>query len=227
MDSLPRPVWMAGRDRFRPLLTLAACYVVLGFALRLVLWFAFGHSQQVSAGSLAWILVAGAVSDVVESLYLLAPFALVLWLLPERPYRSKAMRLVLLGGAFAWIFALTFVAAVEYFFFAEFDARLNLVAVDYLMYPTEVVGDIWDEYPVVPVLGVVAVLTTVVVFALRRPRLSGARSSCPAARAGSISSTNSISERSKNWCSSSRSDSSMSCSDSAVVISANVSTPTC
>jgi phosphoglycerol transferase MdoB-like AlkP superfamily enzyme len=168
MDSLPRPVWMAGRDRFRPLLTLAACYVVLGFALRLVLWFAFGHSQQVSVGSLAWILVAGAVSDIVESLYLLAPFALVLWLLPDRPYRSKAMRFVLLGGAFAWLFGLMFVAAVEYFFFAEFDARLNLVAVDYLMYPTEVVGDIWDEYPVIPVLGVVAVLTTLVVFALRR-----------------------------------------------------------
>ena len=47
------------------------------------------------------------------------------------------------------MFALTFVAAIEYFFFEEFDARLNLVAVDYLMYPTEVVGDIWAAYPVV------------------------------------------------------------------------------
>src|SRR5262249_50839695 len=48
------------------------------------------------------------------------------------------------------------------------DSRLNLVAVDYLMYPTEVVGDIWAEYPVMGVLGAVAVLTALVVFALRR-----------------------------------------------------------
>jgi phosphoglycerol transferase MdoB-like AlkP superfamily enzyme len=169
MDSpLARPSWAPGRDRFRPLLTLAAWYVVLGSIVRLVLWAAFGRTQQVGAGALGWILTAGAVADAVQSLYLLTPFALVLWLLPDRPYRSRAMRVTLLVGAFVWMFGLTFVAAIEYFFFAEFDARLNLVAVDYLMYPTEVVGDIWAEYPVVQVLVCVALLTALVVYALRR-----------------------------------------------------------
>ena len=65
-------------------------------------------------------------------------------------------------------------------------------------------------------------LRSIAVFALRRPRLSGARSSCPAASAGSISSTSSISDRSRKACSSSTSDSSRSISDNAVVISANV-----
>jgi phosphoglycerol transferase MdoB-like AlkP superfamily enzyme len=64
--------------------------------------------------------------------------------------------------------SLTFVAAVEYFFFAEFDARLNLVAVDYLMYPTEVVGDIWAEYPVVAVLAAVSVVSALTVYGMRR-----------------------------------------------------------
>ncbi len=169
MDSpLPRPLWMAGFDRFRPLLALAASYAVIGLVLRLILWFGFGQSQQVGLAALTWILAAGIVADIVQSLYLLAPFALVLWLLPDRPYRSKAMRIIVLAGAFAWLFGLTFVAAVEYFFFAEFDARLNLVAVDYLMYPTEVVGDIWAEYPVMMVLAGVGVLAALVVFALRR-----------------------------------------------------------
>ncbi len=35
------------------------------------------------------------------------------------------------------------------------------------MYPTEVVGDIWAEYPVVKVLAGVGVLTALVVYALR------------------------------------------------------------
>jgi len=166
-SPLARPLWRAGLDRFRPLLTLAAWYIILGSVLRVVLWASFGRAQQVGPGALAWILPTGAVADAVESLYLLAPFALVLWLLPDRPYRSKPLRVTVLVGAFVWMFGLTFMAAIEYFFFAEFDARLNLVAVDYLMYPTEVVGDIWAEYPVVKVIAGVAVLTALVVYALR------------------------------------------------------------
>ena len=169
MDSLfSRPLWTTGRARFRPLFTLATLYVALGLVLRVVLWWTFGRLQQVSDTSLAWIVAAGMVADAVQSLYLLAPFALVLWLLPDRPYHSTVMRVTLLIGAFAWLFGLTFVAAIEYFFFAEFDARLNLVAVDYLMYPTEVVGDIWAEYPVVKVLAAVVVMAALVVYGFRR-----------------------------------------------------------
>ncbi|HEV7715851.1 MAG TPA: LTA synthase family protein [Steroidobacteraceae bacterium] len=154
--------------RFRPLLTLTTLYVALGLVLRVALWSTFGRLQEVSAAALVWILASGMVADAVQSLYLLAPFALLLWLLPDRPYNSRGMRVTLLVGAFAWLFGLTFVAAIEYFFFAEFDARLNLVAVDYLMYPTEVVGDIWAEYPVVKVLAAVAVLVALVVYGFRR-----------------------------------------------------------
>ena len=152
-------------------MTLAVCYVSLGFVLRLVLWIAFGRVQQVSGVSLSWILAAGVAADAVQSLYLLAPFAVVLWLMPDRLYRSVAARSLLLAGAFLWVLSLTFVAAAEYFFFAEFDARLNLVAVDYLMYPTEVVGDIWVEYPVVTVLAVTAAFGALVVYVLRRSLL--------------------------------------------------------
>ena len=40
-----------------------------------------------------------------------------------------------------------FVAVAEIVFFAEFDGRFNFVAVDYLIYPTEVVNNIWESYP--------------------------------------------------------------------------------
>src|SRR6185312_5377459 len=104
----------------------------------------------------------------VQSAYLLAPFAIFLWLVPDRFYRSIGGRGALLAGAFVWTFGLTFVAAIEYFFFEEFDARLNLVAVDYLMYPTEVVGDIWEAYPVVTVVVAIGLISAAVVYASRR-----------------------------------------------------------
>lgn len=156
-----------GRGRFRPLFTLAFWYIALGLLLRVVLWAAFGRAQQVGALGLPALLGTGAVADLIQSFYLLAPFAVFLWLTPDKLYRARSMQRVLLGGAFVWMFVFTFVAAVEYFFFEEFDARLNLVAVDYLLYPTEVVGDIWAAYPVVTVVALIGLVSAAIVYLLR------------------------------------------------------------
>ena len=157
-----------GTGRFRPLFTLALWYAGLGLLLRIVLWVAFGRAQQVGVLSVPALLVTGVIADLIQSFYLLALFAVFLWLTPDSFYRRTAVRGVLLGGAFVWMFAFTFVAAIEYFFFEEFDARLNLVAVDYLLYPTEVVGDIWADYPVATVAVLVGLASAAVVYALRR-----------------------------------------------------------
>lgn len=162
-----------GIKRFRPLLTVATCYVVLGLLLRLVLWSCFGYAQKVETSSLTWILPAGFVADAVQSLYLLAPFAIFLWLAPSRWLHSKAIRAGILLGAYVWLFVVAFGAAIEYFFFEEFDARLNLIAVDYLVYPTEVIGDIRASYPVMQVTLALGLLIAATVYALRKTLLDG------------------------------------------------------
>jgi phosphoglycerol transferase MdoB-like AlkP superfamily enzyme len=151
---------------FRPLFTLALCYVGIGLILRIVFTLA---PAQADAGfaSLFWTLPAGAVADVVQSLYLLAPLAIYLWLMPANKRQSRAGRMLLLAGSFVWLAAMVFVGAVEYFFFDEFDSRFNIVAVDYLMYPTEVIGDIRNSYPVAPVVLAACAIAAVVVYALR------------------------------------------------------------
>jgi phosphoglycerol transferase MdoB-like AlkP superfamily enzyme len=85
----------------------------------------------------------------------------------------------------SWLFFATFgfIAATEYFFFEEFDSRFNLVSVDYLIYPTEVAGDIWAEYPIVVILVAVGIIALVSVLLFRKrlsipeqPTTFGARS---------------------------------------------------
>lgn len=168
---------LPGISRFRPLLALAGGYVTLSLALRLVLWWSFGRAQHVGLPALAWIIPAGAIADTAQCLYLLAPFALFLWLMPDRALRSPLARAAVLAGAFVWLYGLLFVAAIEYYFFDEFDSRFNLVAVDYLMYPTEVIGDIQAAYPLMPVTLGVAALAAILVFLLRRALLCGAAES--------------------------------------------------
>jgi len=46
---------------------------------------------------------------------------------------------------------------IEALFFSEFDGRLNYIAFEYLVYPTEVCCNIWQSFPVVELLLVVAV----------------------------------------------------------------------
>lgn len=150
------------------MLALGGWYLVLQSILRVVLWAAFGRQTGVGAWQLSWVLPTGVLSDLIEAIYLLVPWALLLWLIPDRWYRSRWFRNTVLGAAFLWMIFLSFAAIAEYYFFDEFNARFNLVSVDYLIYPTEVVGDIRDEYPLGRVLLIVLVVSAASLWWLRR-----------------------------------------------------------
>ena len=71
------------------------------------------------------------------------------------------------------VYGLTYLAAVEYFFFDEFNARFNFVAVEYLIYPHEVFINIWQSYPVGRALAASGVVTGLMLWLLR-PRITAA-----------------------------------------------------
>lgn len=131
----------------RLLAAVAGFALAIDAALRLTLWAVFGVASQVSAGQLLAALAAGLVNDLAELPNLLLPVALWLALFGPDWSRRRA-RGFHLAGLFAILFGLLFVSALEYFFFEEFDSRFNLVAVDYLIYPTEVIGMANEGYPV-------------------------------------------------------------------------------
>lgn len=140
--------------RFFPVHALALCYVGLESIARMALYARFGAAAEVPLASLSGILLAGIVNDAVECLYLLAPFTLYVALMPDGWYRSVINRRAVRAGFALSIALLVYLAFAEHYFFEEFDARFNVVAFDYLMYPTEVAGDIWAEYPVVLIASV-------------------------------------------------------------------------
>ena len=170
MTGRSQPHRLHARLRFQPWLTLAAVYVLMGAVLRCVLWYRFGRHADVTALQFAGGVLGGAVNDIIESLYLFAALALYLLLATDRWFASKFNRTILVVGSVLTLFGLLYLCAVEYYFFEEFDARFNLVAFDYLMYPTEVVGDINASYPVKPVMFACAALS-LAIFALLRSRL--------------------------------------------------------
>ena len=93
---------------------------------------------------------------------------------------SFALRLFLPGFRNHWttvwfaLFIVVYVGAIifngisEYFFWSEFGVRYNFIAVDYLVYTNEVVGNIMESYPVIPMtLGIVVVTLLVTWYFFR------------------------------------------------------------
>ena len=150
---------LAHNGRYAPLYWLGLCYLLVSLLLRLVLSAVFGPTANVPFWHIPAILSLGLINDLVELLYLLVPFSLYLLIIPQRIYCSRPGRLIMATSLWLLLFGMLYLTAVQFFFFQEFDARFNLVAVDYLIYPHEVLVNIWESYPVGRVLIFMAALS--------------------------------------------------------------------
>lgn len=169
----------------RPAALASSCYVLLSLLLRLALWWQFGRAADIAPGQLVLIMAEGAINDGVQLLYLLLPYALYLLLPPLRWHASRAGQTLRFLSFALFCFGLIYLMATEYFFFEEFDARFNLVAVDYLIYPTEVIGNIRDTYPVGSVVVVAAIVSLAITVAMNsRLQLPAAHADVPLRRRG-------------------------------------------
>lgn len=74
-----------------------------------------------------------------------------------------------------YVLSIYFNAVSEYFFWAEFNVRYNFIAVDYLVYTNEVIGNILESYSLFwPAVGI-AVLTVATVWLLFGKEISSSR----------------------------------------------------
>jgi phosphoglycerol transferase MdoB-like AlkP superfamily enzyme len=159
--------------RYALVLLIAGIYCAVSGATRVVLALKALAASQIAVSELTNILLIGTGYDIVASLYLCAPLILYLLLLPERIFHGRAHRVAAWGLFALVVYGLTYLGAVEYFFFDEFNSRFNFVAVEYLIYPHEVFVNIWESYPVGKVL-FASVIVTALLLWLLQPRIAGA-----------------------------------------------------
>ncbi|HEX4984664.1 MAG TPA: LTA synthase family protein [Burkholderiales bacterium] len=155
--------------RLRLAWLLAAIYLGISTATRIVLAAVALSNGQASWASLPAMMAVGLCFDLVASLYLFTPFAVYLLVAPRRLLDARWHRWLLAVLFTAAMFGLLYLGAVEYFFFDEFNSRFNFVAVEYLIYPHEVFVNIWQSYPVLRVLVATAAITASLAWLLRRP----------------------------------------------------------
>lgn len=142
-DTDPAPF-----DRFRPLAWLGTMFLGLASLTRLALLLATGSGVPPSPGALSYAFGVGLGYDLLAFVYFAWPLVLLLWLLPRRWLARKPGAALVAATCLLMLLALLFVAVAEWTFWEEFQARFNFIAVDYLVYTTEVIGNIRESYPV-------------------------------------------------------------------------------
>ncbi len=113
------------------------------------------------------IFFLGLCYDLINAIYFSLPLILYLWLVPEKLYKKKWHRFVLYLLFFIFSFLLIFNGVAEWLFWDEFNVRFNFIAVDYLVYTTEVIGNIRQSYPLEGIIVLVTLGSVFLVFLIR------------------------------------------------------------
>ena len=116
----------------------------------------------------AGIFLIGFFYDIIVWSFFAIPVALYCWLMKDSLYRKKWQRAILFFIFFVITLILLMNAVSEITFWNEFGVRYNFIAVDYLVYTTEVLGNIWQSYNIPLILSLVLVCTIGVLWFFSR-----------------------------------------------------------
>jgi phosphoglycerol transferase MdoB-like AlkP superfamily enzyme len=123
--------------------------IVLVFSLtRLALALRVSGEADWTLGTFIRVAALGLQYDLTIALLAMLPFGLWLTMWPERWFRFRATPLLVGLTMAAGLFALLFDAAAEWLFWGDFSSRFNFIAVDYLIYTHEVIGNIRQSWPI-------------------------------------------------------------------------------
>ena len=128
-------------SRYRPLAWLLSIFLLVTTATRLVLLVAAGSGVPAGIGNWLRVFIVGFGYDLLTFVYFAWPLVLLLWLLPRRWFTARAGRWSLMALGWVLVAITLFVAVSEWTFWEEFQTRFNFIAVDYLVYTTEVIGN--------------------------------------------------------------------------------------
>jgi len=155
------------KDRRGLVLLLGLLLIIISITTRILLTTKVFSEVDFSFSNDLEILFVGLFYDVVNAVYFSLPLVLYLWLMPHRLYRKAWHVYVLYGWFFILVFILLFNAVAEWLFWDEFNARFNFIAVDYLIYTNEVVGNITQSYPIEWIIVAIALLAALTISGVK------------------------------------------------------------
>ncbi len=154
--------------RFGPLVVLALLVCSLSFLTRFVLLIKSWSNLELTVSRFLSIFLIGFFYDLVVWSFFAIPVSLYCWLMKDSWYKKNWQRIPLFILFFIIVLILFINVGGEIIFWEEFNVRYNFIAVDYLIYTTEVLGNIWESYNIPLIAAAVAVVTVFTVYLIRK-----------------------------------------------------------
>jgi phosphoglycerol transferase MdoB-like AlkP superfamily enzyme len=177
MNKLPIHLLRSAPIRFLSL--LAGAWLAIFMLTRVVLWST--HLNEAGDGFFSSFAI-GLIYDLSFLVFATFPLALYSLICPPALWRSRTHGWILRGVVLLSFFLMLFIAVAEWLFWDEFGVRFNFIAVDYLVYSDEVLNNILESYPIVPLLCGIAFVALFITFLLTRRIAAILNAPLPAAR---------------------------------------------
>lgn len=151
--------------RYTAVLLFTILFIVISFAIRTVLLFFDVASLELNFTRFIGIYIYGLFYDLIACSYFLIPYLIYNLIIPDKIFNSRIHKYISYVFFVISIGILVFSSVSEWFFWEEFQVRFNFIAVDYLVYTTEVISNIQESYPMPLILsGMIAVSAVLFVF---------------------------------------------------------------
>jgi len=137
-------------------------FLVFNSLSRLTLLCFAAYNNQITLNFIDFFqtLTLGLLNDAITSIYFLTPLTLISLLIPAKFHKNFLTYLFY----FCTIIALGFLIISEFTFWLEFDTRFNFIAVDYLVYTHEVIGNIRESYPIGLIFSILFIISGLIYY---------------------------------------------------------------
>ncbi len=150
--------------RYKLLWTFGLVFLMLSFVTRAIFYVWSFPNIDFSILSLFQIIFTGLLFDLGTVSFFLLPYSLYLLVLPNRLTGSKFDKIISKVAFFIGLLIIIFSTFAEFTFWEEFSTRFNFIAVDYLIYTNEVVGNINESYPLPILLSIVILAVGLIIY---------------------------------------------------------------
>ncbi len=145
-------------------LKILIIFILISCVLRIILLVQYFHEITISLGEIVKIFSIGLFFDCLTLCYFAIIPLLYFTLLPQKIFNHKKQQIFLKIIYFIFINIIVFSVFSEIVFFEEFNARFNFIAVDYLIYTTEVIGNIGQSYPMGLLLSIILSISIIIFY---------------------------------------------------------------
>ena len=143
-------------QRFKYWLILIVTYISIQFFTRLAMIFSTLDNISFAPFELIKTFILGTFYDFISAIFFCMPIALLM-IFPKL-CRSKLLN----ANIFIFDFITIFIAVALFLFWCEFHTNFNFIAVDYLIYTHEMLGNIWQSFNILLILPSIFIVTWII-----------------------------------------------------------------